>query len=85
MLCCLKRLNISNLNENGSKLISEVHNAKLITELRQPAWKMRIIDADSLTVDNLIILPRASITTKPPAPAKLYSSGLLSNNDSMKG
>ena len=45
MLSGLKLSNISNLNENGSKLIGEVHNAKLITELREPAWKIRIIHA----------------------------------------
>ena len=45
LLSGLKLSNISNLNENGSKLIGEVHNAKLITELREPAWKIRIIHA----------------------------------------
>ena len=29
--------------------------------------------------------PRASITTKPPAPARLYSSDLFSVSDSMNG
>ena len=44
-----------------------------------------IIDYKYFELVIISFIPSASMTTKPPAPAKLYRRGRLSNKDSIKG